>query len=170
MPSPASPRTLSDRDIPRARPYVDSERQAADELIEKLAYLMDRSIPLGGGYSIGLDPIIGLIPGIGDLITTAISGFIIYHAQRTGIPKATVMRMMINVGIDAAVGAIPFVGDLFDFAFKANQKNLELYRESVWGTRSTRRDTWFVAVVFIGLSTLLALPILAIVWLARAIF
>jgi hypothetical protein len=131
---------------------------------------MDRSIPLGGGYSIGLDPIIGLIPGVGDLITTAVSGFIIYQAQRAGIPKSTVLRMMINVGIDGAVGAIPFLGDLFDFAFKANQKNLELYRESMWGTRDTRRDTWFVAVVFIGIAILLALPILAIVWLARAIF
>jgi hypothetical protein len=170
MPSPVGPRAASDHDIPRARPYVDSRQQAADDTIEKLAYLMDRSIPIGGGYSIGLDPIIGLIPGIGDLITTAISGFIIYQAQRTGIPKATVMRMMINVGIDAAVGAIPFLGDAFDFAFKANQKNLELYRDSMWGTRDTGRDTWFVAVVFIGIAILLALPVLAIVWLIQAIF
>ena len=131
---------------------------------------MDRSIPIGGGYSIGLDPIIGLIPGIGDLIGTAVSGFIIYQAQRAGIPKSTVMRMMINVGVDAAVGAIPFLGDLFDFAFKANQKNLQLYRDSMWGTRDTRRDKWFVAVVFIGIAILLALPVLAIVWLAQAIF
>jgi hypothetical protein len=161
---------LDDRDIPRARPYTDGRQAAADELIEKLSYLMDRSIPIGGGYSIGLDPIIGLIPGIGDLITTAISGFIIYQAQRAGVPKATVLRMMINVGIDGAVGAIPFLGDLFDFAFKANQKNLELYRESMGGTRDARRDTWFVAVVFIGIAILLALPILAIIWLAKAVF
>lgn len=162
-------RTFGDRDIPRARPYVDSRQAAADEVIEKLAYLMDRSIPLGGGYSIGLDPIIGLIPGIGDLIGTVVSGFIIYQAQRAGVSKSTVLRMMINVGIDSAVGAIPFVGDMFDFAFKANQKNLELYRASTWGTRDARRDTWFVAVVFIGIAILLTLPILAIVWVAKAL-
>jgi hypothetical protein len=131
---------------------------------------MDRSIPLGGGYSIGLDPIIGLIPGIGDLIGTAVSAFIIYQAQRAGVPKATIARMMINVGIDSAVGAIPFVGDAFDFAFKANQKNLELYRDSMWGTRKTSRDTWFVALVFIGIAFLLALPVLAIMWLMRVVF
>ena len=131
---------------------------------------MDRSIPLGGGYSIGLDPIIGLVPGIGDLIGTAVSGFIVYHAHQAGAPKATVLRMMVNVGIDSAVGAIPFLGDVFDFAFKANQKNLELYRDSMSGMRDTRRDTTFLIVVLMGLAVLLTLPILAIIWLAQAIF
>jgi hypothetical protein len=161
---------LADSDLPRPRPYTDSRQAAADELIEKLAYWMDRSIPLGGGYSIGLDPIIGLVPGIGDLIGTLVSGVIIYQAQRAGVSNSTILRMMINVGIDSAVGAIPFFGDAFDFAFKANQKNLELYRESMWGTRDTRRDTWFVAVVLIGIAILVAVPILAIVWVAKAIF
>ncbi len=131
---------------------------------------MDRSIPIGGGYSIGLDPIIGLIPGIGDLISTAVSGFIILQARRMGVPKATVVRMMVNVAIDSAVGAIPFFGDAFDFAFKANQKNLELYRQSMTGVRDTRRDRGFLIIVFLGLAILLAIPVLAIIWLARAIF
>jgi Domain of unknown function (DUF4112) len=131
---------------------------------------MDRSIPIGGGYSIGLDPIIGLIPGIGDLISTAVSGFIILQARRMGVPKATVVRMMVNVAIDSAVGAIPFFGDAFDFAFKANQKNLELYRQSMTGIRDTRRDTGFLIVVVLGLAMLLAIPVLAIIWLARLIF
>ena len=131
---------------------------------------MDGSIPLGRGYSIGLDPIIGLIPGIGDLIGTAISGFIVYHAHRAGAPKPTVLRMMVNVGVDSAVGAIPFLGDVFDFAFKSNQKNLALYRDAMSGMRDTRRDTGFLIVVLVGLALLFVLPILAIVWLARAIF
>jgi hypothetical protein len=165
-----NPHAVGDRDIPRPRIYKDSRQQAADDLIEKLSWLMDRSIPIGGGYSIGLDPIIGLVPGIGDLISTAVSGFIIYQAQQAGAPKATVLRMMVNVGIDAAVGAIPFLGDAFDFAFKANQKNLELYRDAMSGMRDTRRDTAFLIIVLAGLGVLLALPILAIVWLAQAIF
>lgn len=131
---------------------------------------MDRSIPIGSGYSIGLDPIVGLIPGIGDLISTAVSGFIILQARRMGVPKATVVRMMVNVAIDSAVGAIPFFGDVFDFAFKANQKNLELYRQSMTGIRDTRRDTGFLIAVVLGLAILLAIPVLAIIWLARLIF
>jgi hypothetical protein len=161
---------MRERDYPKARPYKDSQQAAADALIERLAYIMDRSIPIGGGYSIGLDPIIGLVPGIGDLIGTAVSGFIIYQAQQAGVPKATVGRMMINVAVDALLGAIPLLGDLFDFAFKANQKNLELYRDAMTGMRDTRKDKGFLAVVLIGIAILLALPVLAIVWLVQAIF
>jgi hypothetical protein len=131
---------------------------------------MDRSIPIGGRYSIGLDPIIGLVPGIGDLIGTVVSGVIVYHAYQAGAPKVTVLRMLVNVGLDSVVGAIPFLGDLFDFVFKANQKNLELYRDAMSGMRDTRRDTGFLVVVVIGLALLLALPVLAMVWLIRAIF
>jgi hypothetical protein len=131
---------------------------------------MDRSIPIGGGYSIGLDPIIGLIPGIGDLIGTAVSSFIILQAHRAGVPKATIGRMMANVAIDSGLGAIPFAGDAFDFVFKANQKNLELYRATVRGGRSARGDVWFLVLLALGLLVLLALPVLAIVWLFQAIF
>jgi hypothetical protein len=148
----------------------DDDRDDADELIERLSWVMDSSIPIGGKYSIGLDPIIGLIPGIGDLISTAVSGFIIYQARRAGIPKPTILRMMANVGIDAAAGAIPFLGDAFDFAFKANRKNLALYRDAMTGMRDTRRDTGFLLIMLLGLALLLALPILAIVWLAQALF
>jgi len=131
---------------------------------------MDRSIPIGGGYSIGLDPIIGLVPGIGDLIGTVVSAVIVYHAHRAGAPKVTVLRMLVNVGLDSVAGAIPFLGDAFDFVFKANQKNLELYRDAMSGMRDTRRDMGFLVVVLIALVLLLAIPILAIVWLFRALF
>lgn len=159
-----------DRVAGETRGSADSSRESADQMIEKLSWLMDRSIPLGGGYSIGLDPIIGLVPGVGDLIGTAVSSFIILQAQRAGVPKATVLRMMANVAIDSAVGAIPFAGDAFDFVFKANQKNLELYRESMRGARDTRRDVGFMILLVIGLGLLFALPILALVWVMQAIF
>src|SRR5687767_3808659 len=86
-------RSVGNSDIPRPRVYKDDRQAAADALIEKVTWLMDRSIPIGGGYSIGLDPIIGLVPGFGDLIGTAVSGFIVYQAQQAGAPKATVLRM-----------------------------------------------------------------------------
>ena len=144
---------------PEGRPRTDysgTQASQSDDLVERLAWLMDQSIQLPGGYRIGVDPIIGLIPGIGDVIGTAVSAAIVFQAHRMGIPKATLMRMVANVGIDAALGAIPFIGDAFDFVFKANAKNLELYRQarggigqpsedrrhlariSVWKGRSTR--------------------------------
>src|SRR3954447_13092616 len=114
-----------------ARPRLDysGRPHPSDEVIERLAWLMDNSIPIGGGFRIGLDPIIGLIPGLGDLIGALVSSMIVLQAHRAGIPRSTLLRMVANVGIDAAIGTVPFVGDALDFAFKANQKNLELYRQ-----------------------------------------
>ena len=144
--------------------------KAADESIEKLSWLMDNSIPIRGKYSIGLDPIIGLIPGVGDLIGTLVSAFIVLQAHRAGVPKPTILRMLANVGIDSTVGAIPFLGDIFDFAFKANRRNLELYRASIAGAHSTKRDYGFLLLLLVGLALLIAIPVLVILWLARLTF
>jgi hypothetical protein len=141
----------------------------AKETIEKIAWLMDGAIPIGS-YRIGLDPILGLIPGIGDVFTGLMSAMLIFHAHRAGIPKATVMRMVANVGIDSAVGAIPLVGDVFDFAWKANTRNLELYRSAVRGRRDTGRDWGFLALILLGLGLAVAIPILLVVWVLKAIF
>jgi hypothetical protein len=140
-----------------------------DEFIERMSWLMDRSIPLGGGYSIGLDGILGLIPGVGDFLGAIVSSAIIYRAQKGGIPRSTVLRMVANVGIDAAVGAVPVLGDLFDFAFKANTKNLQLYRESIAGVRDTRRDTAFLVAVLLALGAIVAVPVALIAWLMAAL-
>jgi hypothetical protein len=152
-----------------ARVNPDPAR-SADETIERLAWLMDRSIQLPGGYSVGLDPIIGLVPGIGDLIGTLVSSAIVVQAHRAGIPRSTLLRMVTNVGIDAVVGAIPFLGDLFDFAFKANTKNLELYRSARTGARDTRRDVGFLVAVLVALGSIVALPVLGIIWLIQRLF
>lgn len=147
-----------------------AQSHPADEVVERLAWLMDNSIPLGSGYRIGLDPILGLIPGIGDLLSTLISAALIVQAQRAGIPRATLLRMVANVGIDTAVGAIPIAGDVFDFAFKANQKNLQLYRESRAGVRKPGRDRLFLIGLFVLLAVLAAIPVMLIVLLFGAIF
>ena len=150
-------------------PEILSGNREAEEKIEQIAWLMDRSIPIGG-MRVGLDPILGLIPGIGDALSALISSIIIVQAHRAGVPKATVLRMMANVGIDVAVGAIPIVGDLFDFAWKANTKNLDLFKASVRGRHRTSRDWSFLAVVLAGLGALLAVPILLTAWVLQAIF
>lgn len=180
MPTPAGPgtnerRTARQRHIaknqqpPGQRTWTadewarDARARAADQTIERLAWLMDGSIPLGS-YRIGLDPIIGLVPGVGDLIGTVVSSVIVVQAHRAGIPKPTLFRMVANVGIDALIGVIPFLGDLFDFAFKSNTRNVQLYREARAGVRDTRRDIGFLVVLLLALGAVVALPVLAIVW------
>ena len=89
----------------------------------KLEWWLDDCISLPGGYRIGLDGIVGLIPVIGDAIGGGLSLWIVVRALKAGAPKTTILRMFINIIIDTAVGAIPIVGDLFDFIWKANLKN-----------------------------------------------
>ena len=144
------------------------EAAKRDQIIEMIAWLMDRSIPIGG-YRIGLDPIIGLIPGFGDVFGTLVSAVLIVQAQRAGVPKATVLRMMANVGIDTLLGSVPFVGDAFDFAWTANSKNLELYRASMRGRRENARDYGFLVLLLLGLVILLSIPIALGIWAFRAL-
>lgn len=104
----------------------DSERLAR---LETLATLMDAALVIPGtNVRIGFDALIGLVPGIGDLASAAISGFIIVEARRLGAPRWLLARMAGNVAVDAVGGAIPIVGDLFDVAFRANLKNVRLLR------------------------------------------
>lgn len=149
-------------------PRVEIVNEEAEDTIEKIAWLMDKSIPIGG-YRVGLDPILGLIPGVGDLVTGAVSAILIVQAHRTGISRAVVLRMIANVGIDTALGAIPLVGDIFDFAWKANSKNLDLYRSAVRGQRRASQDWGFLVLVLIGLAILVAIPLLLAFWVFQAL-
>ena len=97
--------------------------------LRSLAVLLDTAITLPGGIRLGADSIIGLAPGIGDAITTALDAYIVFEAHRLGVPKHKLMRMAANVAIDGIVGSVPIVGDLFDVAFKANIRNLAIIEE-----------------------------------------
>ena len=97
--------------------------------LEQLARAMDSMFALPGtSFRIGLDGIIGLIPGIGDTAGAAIALYLVYAAHRLGAPKSLIARMLWNVGIDTVIGAVPVAGDLFDFAWKANRRNMDLLR------------------------------------------
>jgi hypothetical protein len=102
------------------------ERRAVERL-RRLAYLLDDRFRIPGTrYRIGLDGLVGLVPGIGDGVTTLVALYIVLEARRLGVPPTKLGRMAINVGIDAVLGAVPLVGDLFDVAWKANRRNLAL--------------------------------------------
>ena len=120
----------------RTNPRVVVERQGgilgddADSRTRRvrvLSKLLDNSIVIPGtGWKIGFDPIVGLIPGIGDLIGAVLSGYIVLEAARAEVPSFTLARMLVNVGIDTLLGAVPAVGDVFDAAWKSNTKNVAL--------------------------------------------
>ena len=95
--------------------------------IRKIAKLLDTAIGIPGTkFRIGLDPILGLIPGGGDLITAGISAYMIYLAARFGLEKSEISKMVKNVALETAVGFVPIAGDIFDAYFKANIRNLEI--------------------------------------------
>jgi predicted signal transduction protein with EAL and GGDEF domain len=105
-------------------------RRAALERLERLAQLLDTAILIPGTrFRFGADAIIGLVPGIGDMITTAISAYIVIEARRLGAPRHLIARMIGNVALDGVIGAVPLVGDLFDTVWRANIRNMRLLRQ-----------------------------------------
>src|SRR4028118_2301207 len=106
------------------------ERLATLNRIRKLSRLMDTAIGIPGTrFRIGLDPIMGLVPGAGDLISTGFSAYIIYLATRFGIPSKDLRRMIFNIGLEAVVGTVPLVGDFFDAYYKSNIRNLAILEQ-----------------------------------------
>lgn len=134
--------------IPRAAPPADAGRRL--QRLRSLAWLLDRSIPIGGRWRIGLDPIIGLVPGAGDWIGSALSLYVLYEGARLGLPFGALLRMAGNILIEAIVGTVPLLGDLFDFAWQANSRNLAVveqeYRPALPGRSFSR--IWFALSLF----------------------
>lgn len=133
---------------------------------EKLSWLLDNSIPLPGGYRIGLDGFIGLIPGIGDFLSGLLASLIVIKANQLGVPRSVLFRMVINVLIDTGLGSLPLLGDLFDFVWKANQKNSELLAHYEQAPQQTIHRSLLENIVFIlALILLLGLAVMLIIWL-----
>lgn len=128
--------------------------------LDRLAWLLDSSIKVPGfNARFGLDGLIGLIPGVGDVITALISSVVISEAARMGVPKVLLLKMAFNVLVDTLVGAIPVVGDLFDFAWKANQRNVRLLNQYMDSPKETvgnsRVFVWCLAIVLVALVILI---------------
>jgi hypothetical protein len=151
--------------------YRPGERlPARDRWIEYLAYLMDGAIPIGP-WTIGIDPLLGLVPGIGDLLGALISMVIVVRAVQAGVPRIAVARMMTNIAIDTLVGSIPVIGDAFDFAYKSNLMNLRIYEDSLYDPgRGTARHWGFFFALFAGAGAVMAGLILGLIWLVRLVW
>ncbi|MBM3778005.1 MAG: DUF4112 domain-containing protein [Acidimicrobiia bacterium] len=134
--------------------------------LHRIAVLLDEALRVPGTRRrIGLDPLIGLIPGIGDLITPAFAVVLLVHAGRMGVPRVVQLRMVINVAIDALLGTVPVVGDLFDFAWKANLRNVRLL-EAHAGSRTSVAGDWLFVLAVVALLVLVAALPVVLVWLA----
>lgn len=154
-----------------ARAKEDIERS-----LDQLSRYMDGLFRIPGtGWRIGLDALIGLVPGVGDIATTAVSFYILAAGVRYRVPKVTLLRMALNIAVDYVLGAVPVVGDLFDVAWKSNKMNVELLREraTVRGpeAREGRLSDWlFVGLIMLVLLVLLVGSIGFSVWLLSRIF
>jgi hypothetical protein len=133
---------------------------AVEARIHRVTHLLDELVPIpGSGQRVGLDPVIGLIPIVGDVVAAGVGSWVILEATRFGIPRVVVGRMVVNLVVDLAIGAIPFFGDVYDVVSHSNTRNLDLFRKHALDPgASTRGQQAF----FVGLVLLLV----GILWLA----
>lgn len=107
-----------------------SDPQSVRQRIEALEVLLERSFRIPGiNYPVGLDAIIGLIPVLGDIVTTAMGAYLVWEARNLGLPKWKLWRMGANVAFDAAIGVVPVVGDAADLLFRSNSRNLRIVKK-----------------------------------------
>jgi hypothetical protein len=137
-------------------------------LARLLADLLDRRFTIPGtDIRIGLDPLIGLIPGVGDAAVNLIGFFIVVMAAQLGLPRIVLVRMTGNIAVNAAIGAIPVLGDLFSVWFKSNIRNLRLLERHAGADATSTIPDWGVVIGLLGLVVLVCAAALAgIVWLA----
>jgi hypothetical protein len=140
--------------------------QRSLELLRRWARLFDAAFRIPGTeIRFGIDPLIGLVPGLGDLASPVLTLFILWQGASMRVPKIVLARMVLNALIDAGVGAVPVLGDLFDFAWTSNDWNLALLeRHARPGTRPSSADYLFVALCAVVVIAAALLPIVALVW------
>ncbi len=151
---------------------TELRRQALVEAADLLAKVLDTTVRIPGtSLYLGLDPLIGLIPGIGDVLANLIGTVILGMAARLEVPRIVITRMSLNLLINGVIGAIPILGDLFSVWFRSNSRNADLLRQAA--TQSARRThyDWTYVVVIIGGTVGLLLGLIAFVlWIAISLW
>ncbi|HUZ96017.1 MAG TPA: DUF4112 domain-containing protein [Edaphobacter sp.] len=140
-----------------------------DENLDLLSHVLDDFLKIPGtSIRFGLDGIVGVIPGIGDVIGGIASCIIIIAAWIRGVSYVTLARMVANVGIEVVIGSVPIVGDMFDIAWRANRRNYALLAGSLAQPRKHTIQSWiFLIVLCVVLAGLVLLPMLLIAWMAE---
>jgi len=147
--------------IPRGKDAGDQPEHVV-RAVEQLARMMDAAFQIPGfKWRFGLDALLGLFPGLGDMLASAVSLYILGVAIRSGVPRSTLTRMSLNIVIDQVLGTIPVLGDVFDVWWKSNLKNAELLRQTIGAPpEEQRRRKWLdwlflaaVGLLVIGLLT-----------------
>jgi hypothetical protein len=151
---------------------LDAPRDSDLARARALARVLDSAVGIPGTpLRIGLDAVLGVIPGAGDVLGAALSGYIVLAAVRRGVPRAVLWRMLANVAIDTGFGAVPLVGDLFDVAWRSNTRNVDLLeRYSRSPAEVAKSSRWFgIIVVAVILLLLVGIATLGIL-IARAVW
>jgi len=157
--------------MPRFSTWTEDRRRpeagAVEPWLVRLVFLLDQAVRVPGTrWRVGLDPILGLLPGGGDALGALLSAGVVLVAARHGVPRIVLARMVLNVGVDAVIGAIPLIGDLFDFAWKANTRNLRLLEAHASGRRRPGWCDWLWVWALLGGLGLLLAGVLVLVVLA----
>jgi hypothetical protein len=134
-------------------PVIEKQKQVdVEKGLDDLAHYLDGLFRVPGtGWRFGLDALIGLIPNVGDTLTSFASFYILLAGVRYGVPKITLLRMAFNIGLDYVVGVIPFIGDAFDFVWKANRQNMNLIRTRASGKGEGKTSDYVFVFGLIGL-------------------
>ena len=145
---------------------VDRARRI--EILRRWSRLMDSAYRVPGtSIRFGWDPIVGLVPGVGDVATASFAATILYHAYLLGVPRVVLLRMVLNTLIDLAAGLVPFAGDVADIAWKSNSLNLALLeRHERPGAKPTSGDWAIVLLAVIVIGGVLALVLLSVSMMA----
>jgi len=139
-----------------------------DETLRRLAVLLDEAFRVPGtSFRFGIDGIIGLVPGLSDVLAGLLSLIIPLAGWIRGVPYVTLVRMAANLGIGVLVGSIPLFGDIFDVVWKANRRNYRLLcRHLGEPRRHTSRDWLFLLLVGLAMAVIFAIPVVLVIWLA----
>jgi hypothetical protein len=143
-----------------------------DEDLGYLAALLDDMFRIPGTrIRFGLDPVVGLIPGAGDLLMALAASLIIFSGWQRGLARVTLARMVVNLGIDTLLGSVPIAGNIFDVAWKANRRNYRLLQreQGQFARRHTWRDWAFLGLLLSAVAAAALLPIVLLVLLFRAL-
>lgn len=153
---------------PSAEKLAEQQELAS---LARLSRILDAAIRIPGtDIRIGLDPILGLVPGLGDWAGALGSGYILLRAASLGAARPTLLRMAANIGVDFMAGSVPVLGDIFDLGWRANERNMVLLRAHLDAPERRRRaDRGFVMLLVVGLGALLLLTVGLSLWLLAAL-